>query len=145
MRNIFILIALLTLGHVNAQNEGAAAIVNQSEFIKLNLANFDLYVNEVFKDEMSYIHQNDSRYYNRLRELMQNRMYITFFPYHETEKYENTLNVPMYNNSQLPYDYEFDLNTFNPFKYDFDFYPRLTKFYRIAHTNYALIINPINQ
>jgi len=144
MRTFLTMIAMLLFVHVHSQNENSEPLVPQSEFIKLNLENFDSYLNEVYQDQISYTHLNDSRHYNRLKSLMENRMFITYFPYHDTEKYVNTLDMPLFNiyNPNLEYDYEFDLNSFNPFKYDLDFYPKLTKFYRIAHTNYALIIYP---
>ncbi len=144
MRIFLIVIALLNSTFFYAQNNENPQLVQQSEFIKLNLSNFDLYLNEVYQEEISYVHLNDSRHYNRLLSLMENRMFITYFPYHDTEKYDNLLNMPLFNiyNSNLVYDYEFDINSFNPFKYDLDFFPRLTKFYRIAYTDYALIINP---
>lgn len=131
--------------HVSyTQNVNTEPLVAQSEFIKLNVSNFDTYLNEVYLDQISYVHLNNSRHYNRLFELMNNRMFITYFPYHDTEKYENLSDMPLFNiyNPELMYDTLFDLDTFNPFKYDLDFFPRLTKFYRIAETDYALIIYP---
>lgn len=40
----------------------------------------------------------------------------------------------------LKRDKVFNKNTFNPLKYQFDFYSRITKIYRVDNTNYFIII-----
>jgi len=144
MRLVFILTSMIFFGSVYSQQEFTTKKILHSETSKLNVSHFDFYLTEVYLTEVSYLHLNNSRHYNKLLELIQNRISISKLPFDATEKYENTLYIPLLNtyNSKLEYDSEFDINTFNPFKYQLNFFSKLTKIYRIAHSDYILIINP---
>jgi len=144
MRLVFILTSMLFFGSVYSQQEFTTKKILNSEGSKLNVSHFDLYLTEVYLTEVSYLHLNNSRHYNKLLDLIQNRISISKIPFDASEKYENTLYIPLLNtyNSKLEYDSEFDINTFNPFKYQLNFFSKLTKIYRIAHSDYILIINP---
>jgi len=144
MRLVFILTSMLFFGSVYSQQEFTTKKILNSEGSKLNVSHFDLYLTEVYLTEVSYLHLNNSRHYNKLLDLIQNRISISKIPFDASEKYENTLYIPLLNtyNSKLEYDSEFDINTFNPFKYQLNFFSKFTKIYRIAHSDYILIINP---
>ena len=144
MRNLIIGIAFIFYAISYGQVPNTTEMINQSEHLKLNVSNFDQYVNEVFLEEIQYVHLNNSRHYNRLLDLIQNRIYVVYVAYDPLEKYENTLDIPLSNthNTTLNHDTVFDKDTFNPFKYDLNFFSKYTKIYRIAQTNYVLTILP---
>ena len=145
MRNLFIGIAFMFFAISYGQEPNSLEKVDQMEYLKLNISKFDQYIAEVFQDETAYVHLNNSRHYNRLLDLIQNRIYVSFLQYDSQEKYENTSTLPLLNshNTALKYDTVFDKDTFNPFKYDLNFFSKYTKIYRIAQTNYVLTIRPI--
>jgi len=144
MKLVFILTSLIFFESVYSQQEFTTKKILHSETSKLNVSHFDLYLTEVYLTEVSYLHLNNSRHYNKLLDLIQNRISISKIPFDASEKYENTLYIPLLKtyNSKLEYDSEFDINTFNPFKYQLNFFSKFTKIYRIAHSDYILIINP---
>lgn len=145
MRLIFILASIIFYGNMYSQQEFNSKKNLPFEVSTLNVSHFDLYLNEVYLTEVSYLHLNNSKHYNNFLDIIQNRISVSKIPFDASEKYENTLHIPLLNtyNSKLKYDAEFDIITFNPFKYQLNFFSKYTKIYRIAHSDYILVINPI--
>lgn len=138
-KTLFLLFFSVNL-FIYAQNSDSSTTLQT-----LQLSNFDSYIDDVFLANNSYIHLNNSRHYNRLKYLFFNRIKVLNKPLQIDEKYPNTLNEPLFKdyNNNLIYDETFEITTFNPFKYDLPFFSKYTKMYRIAHSDYLLIIEPL--
>lgn len=77
--------------------------------------------------------------------LLQNRIQIVSMLQEPSEKYAHLSNVPLLNkiNPNLTLDMAYDSNTFNPLKYQMNFYSKATMIYRID-SEYIIVISPQN-
>jgi len=99
----------------------------------------EVYGNEFFNDKQDI--------FDFFVNVLDNRISFSEEVYFQTEKYEKISEVGVVNKLNtniLPFNSEtFTLNSFNPIRYQLDFYQsKLTKVYRIDNTNYLLIIRP---
>lgn len=115
------------------------------DYMKLNQNQFEDYIFEVYQEEgLAYIKLNNAARYNYLKSFFQSRIFVTNIPKTKDEKYQNLMNLPLLNqyNNQLKYDTDFNIDTFNPFKYDINFSLSYQSIYRIAESDYVLIVHP---
>lgn len=145
----YFLISCFFLISYSAYNQNVNTNISSDENkLHLNLNQFDKYISDVYQaDGLNYIKQNDEHVYNSLKLLYENYMQILSIPYDENEKYESTLSIPLFTafNTNLTYDNQIDLTTFNPFKYDIKFFSSKKKMYRLAKSDYVLLILPFNK
>jgi len=87
---------------------------------------------------------NDPDRMRDLKDILQNRLKVVYEPYSHDEKYAKLSSVGLLSvyNPGLIRDETIDPATFNPLKYDLNFFPRYTIVYRIDHTDYIIIIEP---
>lgn len=119
----------------------------QAQVSKPDPANFDRFIAQVYTGSGADFINPDTRRYAYMKALYENR--ITFVK-SDAEKLDldNSLKllseVPLYNlyNPAVTRDTGFDLQEFNPFKYQFDFYAATKIIYRIDGTDYLIVIQP---
>lgn len=131
-----LIIAVLGFSHLgNAQNS------------KPNPENFDRFIAQVYVQDGRDFIKPDSRRYAYMKELYNSRIL-----YVKNDKKKLDLDsslkllsgVPLYTVYQkgLSRDISFNPETFNPFKYNFDFYSPKKQIFRVDGTEYLIIIHP---
>ena len=120
---------------------------SQAQSITPPPANFNSYIAAVYTGQGAEFIKPDSRRYAYFKELYEQRIR---FVKNDAEKLaqdsslKRLSSVDMYSvyNKGLMRDLSFDPNTFNPFKYNIDFYSNQKLTYWIDGSDYLLIITP---
>lgn len=101
-------------------------------------------IQEVYGDKYQEISANDPERIKLLVDLLENRIKIVEVSSVGEDKYPKLSSVPLLNkyNPNLTRDVAFDANTFNPLKYNLNFFSTKTEVYRIDNTDYLLVIQP---
>ncbi len=101
-------------------------------------------VKEMYCESIKRITLTDSLRINVFNDLIENRIKIIESPFDDREKYIKLSSVSLLNkyNPALVRDEFFDINTFNPLKYNLNFFSSKTEVYRIDRTNYVIVIVP---
>jgi hypothetical protein len=116
----------------------------QSQELKPVLANFDTFLNEVFINEGKL--KPETIQYSYFRDLFQNRLVYKKLNDDISKKKEFkllseiTLNDAY--NSNLVRDKNFNPITFNPFKYNINFYSKQIQVIKLENTDYVMVIYP---
>lgn len=131
MRNFYLFIFLLVF---------SSTLHSQViEKLQIQIADIDNKINEVYQSEISNL---DTERINFIKYLLSHR--ISFYVEKNTphDKYIKLSQVALFNkyNAELKRDLNFDPNTFNPLKYNFNFYSQHTQVYRIDNTDYTIVI-----
>ena len=108
---------------------------------KLNVNDLDQLLGQVYLEKAQDIKQTVR--YEDYTELLSHRMAIVQIPEGKIGSLLSTNDLPLNieYNSELTYDKDFNLSTFNPFKYDMNFFPNTPSVsYRIGNSNYIVII-----
>lgn len=129
MRNLLLLLSFLMFSFASAQ-----------EKIKPNLSLKNQFIKEVYGE----LDQN-SQLSKNLNILLTERIEYLNQKWQSEEKYPNLSEFDLFNkyNSSLIRDVEFNADTFNPIKYNLNFYSHYPKIYRIDN-NWLLVIHPQN-
>jgi len=131
---VFLSISFLT----NAQTSNA---INYKANIKAPLTNKEnVQLQEVFGDKLQNYVLNNSQRLKDIKNLLRNRVSVVELP---NFKKEVTLlsEIPLFNNYNKNLRIKrFNKDTFNPLKYNFDFYSNSTKIYKVDRTNYYIVI-----
>ncbi|KIX22382.1 hypothetical protein SY27_00545 [Flavobacterium sp. 316] len=100
----------------------------------------EVYANHYESEYLNNIHRKKS--VNKLIE----RIQFVQTPKEKDEKIVWLSSVPLFNkfNKSLKRDSSFDINTFNIFKYNLDFFTSGTVVYRIDGTDWKIVINSQN-
>ncbi len=100
-------------------------------------------IEEVYGPTNGEFFKNNPDLIQFFNNLLENRIHYSHSPIEPNEKYEKLTNIPLNNkyNPNIQRDVVFDPNTFNPLKYQLNFYSRFTQIYRIDNEN-LLMINP---
>ena len=102
---------------------------------------------EVYQDKLEqYILSKPNRV-KEFKHLLRNRLLITKLPHYNAKSKVTLLSkVPLFNNynSDLQRDNFFDINTFNPLKYNLEFFKVGSAIYRIDNTEYYIVIKAQN-
>jgi|GEM_PF-5744859 hypothetical protein len=120
--------------------------VDYSQFFKnaqrLNVENLDTFVTQVFGNHAAEVKNTDR--YVEYADLLSNKMAVAQLTTDQTGKIMSTSDLVLINdyNSNLTYDQDFNLTSFNPFKYDMNFSSNKAVAYRIGNSNFVLIILP---
>jgi hypothetical protein len=105
----------------------------------------DNFINEVYGDQAQTMIFSNKQRYQTLRKLILERMQIIRQAEIRDKKYPKISEVGILNmyNKELKHDGFFNKNTFNPLKYNLEFFDRNgLRAYRIDNTEYLLIIQP---
>lgn len=139
-KTIFLLVSLFSMA-VFAQRTDYSMYFKTAT--KLNASNFDRYINEVYADQADA--QRNVVHFQQMRDLIEIRLAVVTLPENEITGVRSTNDVNLLNkyNENLDYDTTCNPDTFNPFKYDLEFYTTNFKAYRIANTNTLLLIAPL--
>jgi len=108
---------------------------------KLNVNDLDQLLGQVYLEKAQDIKQTVR--YEDYTELLSHRMAIVQIPEGKIGSLLSTNDLPLNieYNSELTYDKDFNLSTFNPFKYDMNFFPNTSSVsYRIGNSDYIVII-----
>ena len=113
--------------------------INSSEAQQANAK-----IQEVYGDKYQEISTNDPERIKLLSDLLENRIKIVEVSSVGEDKYPKLSSVSLLNkyNPNLTRDVAFDMNTFNPLKYNLNFFSTKTEVYRIDNTDYLLVIQP---
>ncbi len=113
--------------------------INQSSAQQINPK-----IQEVFGDHTQVFAQEDPERIKIFTELLNNRLKIIESPVLIEDKYTKLSSVPLLNkyNVNLKRDLVYKAETFNPLKYNLNFFSSKTEIYRIDNTNYIIVITP---
>ena len=113
--------------------------INSSEAQQANAK-----IQEVYGDKYQEISTNDPERIKLLSDLLENRIKIVEVSSVGEDNYPKLSSVALLNkyNPNLTRDVAFDVNTFNPLKYNLNFFSTKTEVYRIDNTDYLLVIQP---
>ncbi len=108
---------------------------------KLNVNDLDQLLGQVYLEKALEMKQTVK--YEDYTELLAHRMAVVQIPEGKIGSLPSTndllLNIDY--NSELTYDKDFNPSTFNPFKYDMNFFPNSPSIsYRIGNSDYIIII-----
>jgi hypothetical protein len=131
---VFLCISSLT----NAQT---SSTVKYDANVKAPLTNKEnVQLQEVYGEMLQDYVLNNPQRLKDIKNILRNRVSVVELP---NFKKEVTLlsQVPLFSNYNKNLSRKrFDKDTFNPLKYNFDFYSKDTKMYRVNHTNFYIII-----
>lgn len=142
----FALVLFLVPAEIIAQ----APITSNSKSVKYNssvdapLTSIELEkIKEVYQESTKEQVLNQPLHLKRIKHLLRNRIRIIKIDIREKQKPCQLLSeIEMFDhyNKNLKRDLVFDQNTFNPLKYNFEFYAATPKMYRVDGTNYYIQI-----
>ena len=103
---------------------------------------------EVYQDKLEkYVLSNPQRIKD-FKHLLRNRLIIKKMPQlnKESDKFTLLSSIPLFNNynTNLVRDESFDINTFNPLKYNLEFFRIGSIIYKIDNTDYFIVIETQN-
>jgi hypothetical protein len=131
---VFLCISSLT----NAQT---SSTIKYDANVKAPLTNKEnVQLQEVYGEMLQDYVLNNPQRLKDIKNILRNRVSVVELP---NFKKEVTLlsQVPLFSNYNKNLSRKrFDKDTFNPLKYNFDFYSKDTKMYRVNHTNFYIII-----
>jgi len=106
---------------------------------KFNVNDLDKFLNQVYAEKSAEIKQTVR--YEDYRDLLTHRMAVALVPSGKIGNIQST-NDRQLNNEYvtLTYDKGYEVGSFNPFKYDLDFFPKNSVSYQIGNSDYILII-----
>jgi hypothetical protein len=113
-------------------------------FLKTNAQDVDLRIQEMLGEKLQETLTNEPQRIRAFAELLETRLSVVKMPVNPKEDYVKLSTVPLLNkyNSALTRDGAFDPATFNPLKYNLNFFSTKTEVYRIDNTDYIIMIKP---
>lgn len=104
-------------------------------------------ISEVYGNKTQEIFQNDPDRLKALTDLLNNRIKIVESPVNGDDKYTKLSSISLLNkyNSNLKRDVVFNPNTFNPLKYNLNFFTTEVQIYRVDNTDYIIVIDTQKQ
>ncbi|MBC7694236.1 MAG: hypothetical protein H7141_02190 [Burkholderiales bacterium] len=101
-------------------------------------------IQEIYGGKMQEFAQNDPEHLVRLKDLIDNRIKIIESAAFAEEKYVKLSTIELLNkyNPDLKRDLTYDPITFNPLKYNLNFFSTKPEVYRIDNTDYLIVITP---
>lgn len=137
MRKFYVCIMLLfSCVLMNAQSKN-----NQYSFKENQV---DTFIKEVYQDQAQKVVYSNAAWYKSLKKLIVERLKIVKQAPVQGKKYPKLTEMGMLDtyNQSLKHDPVFNKNTFNPLKYNLEYFARSLKVYRIDNTDYLLMILP---
>lgn len=113
--------------------------------IKISSHNFENYINEAYAFNSRGVNKSRSNQYQAIKSLLKERLFF-FESKEEITKALQIQDIPLFNkyNSTLSRDIYYNINTFNPLKYNLPFFSNQSSLYRLGSTNYYLLIKGQN-
>lgn len=143
---VALMFCLLSLNG-NAQTNGQKqplAIVQYNDNVNAPLtANEELQLKAVYGDNLQEYILSKPQRLKAVKNILRNRVEIIEFSDPKDQKDCELLSeVSLFNYyvKDLKRDFVFNKNTFNPLKYNFNFYSRGSHMYRVDNTNYFILI-----
>lgn len=101
-------------------------------------------ISEVYGDVNGAFFRGNVGLYSQFQNLLQNRIKIEQMPYENGEKFTKISSLTINNkyNNALAHAPFINTESFNPLKYNMDFFAKTTKIYRIDNTNLIVVIDP---
>lgn len=105
---------------------------------------FNPKIQAVYGDKMQEFAQNNPEHLARLNDLLDNRIKVIESPSTAEDKYIKLSSVELLNkyNPDLKRDLVYDPITFNPLKYNLNFFSNSPVVYRIDNTDFLIVITP---
>lgn len=145
-RNVALLIFILAL-NVNAQdqnNRQPLPLAHFNENVKAPLSMAERQqLEEVYGDKLQAYVLSKPQRLKAIKNILRNRVQIKQFSNPQDQKdctLLSELTLFNYYVKDLKRDLVFNASTFNPLKYNFEFYSRGAQMYRVDNTNYYIII-----
>jgi hypothetical protein len=114
--------------------------------IFLSAQNYNVHqqIEEVYGPKNSSFFQANPDLWIFFEKLLNERIEIKQEPISFNEKYTKLSEVPLNNkyNPALTKDGSFNVESFNPLKYQMNFYAKTTIVYRVDNTEYLIVIKP---
>ncbi|EDP95373.1 hypothetical protein U8527_16955 [Kordia algicida OT-1] len=116
---------------------------NTKEAPKVNPNQVDNFIKEVYQDQANAIVFSDPIRYKGFKDLLLNRISFYRLNYKLGEDFVNLSTVPLFRtyNKNIVRNNMFNINKFNPLKYDINFFSNELIRYRI-NQQYILVITP---
>lgn len=113
-------------------------------FLSAQIKNTTLQIEEVYGSKTSSFFQNNPDMWSFFEKLLNDRIEYRQESLSFNEKYSKLSEVPLNNkyNSALVRDGSFNIENFNPLKYQMNFYSKTTVVYRVDNSDYLIIIKP---
>lgn len=131
------------------QSERPLKVVHYNDNVDLPLSVKERkQLEEVYGDKLNDYVLSKPQRLKDVKNLLRNRIEYKRMPNPQDQKPCPLLSeVPLFNNyvSELKRDLVFNPETFNPLKYQFNFYARGIYLYRVDNTDYFIIINSQHQ
>jgi hypothetical protein len=101
-------------------------------------------ISEVYGDVSGSFFRGNTELYAQFQNLLQNRIRVEQMPYENGEKFIKISSLTINNkyNNALAHAPFVNTESFNPLKYNMDFFAKTTKVYRIDNTNLIVVIDP---
>jgi hypothetical protein len=114
------------------------------QFTLLKAQSIDDKIAEVYGDVNGNFFRGNTELYSTFQGLLQNRVRIEEMPYETGEKFPKISTLPLMNkyNTSLSHTPFLNAQSFNPLKYNMEFFAKSTKVYRIDNTNLIIVIDP---
>ncbi len=107
---------------------------------------FDQHFNEVFTGEGATYYSPETFHFKELKKMYENRIHFDTYSAADiaAKGYPSLSSVPLFNvyNESLERDEVFDISTFNPLKYYFEYHNRAVQVFVLDGTNTVMIILP---
>ena len=143
MKKILLLLTIFILAF-NGYGQNHKSTIQFPENVDKPLTKKEkIMIKEVYQSKAKEIVFSKQDYLKDIKHLLRNRITIYIDNNVKTQKKCKLLSeVPLLNtyNKNLKRDTKFDISTFNPLKYQLDFFARGTYLYRIDGTNYFIQI-----
>lgn len=117
-----------------------------AQTVKPEPANFDRFISEVYTNQGASQITPDTRRYAFMQTFINERItYVQYDPKKlEVLNYVKLSQIPLYDtyNKSLQRDMSFNPASFNPFKYQFEFYGPQKQYIHVDNSNYVIVITP---
>ena len=140
---IFIYLLLFNFSGFSQERERKSWISSFPENVNLPLSSSEIDKIESAYDDKSYLNKiySSKALMKEFKDILRNRVKI------EQENIKDISYAPLlssikFHGNKKLLKRKFDLKFFNPLLYDFDFFSKKKKIYRVDGTNYLIIINP---
>lgn len=106
------------------------------------------FIDEVYGDYAQKLFYSNEQRLKYVKQILRNRVTINYYENKDLSSLKPLSQVPLVDgmNQNLRRDVSYNKNTFNPLKYNFNFFSRQeqSSYYRIDNTQYLITISPSN-